>query len=65
MKLIRIAQKVNTTLVDIATGRFLYAGRSTGDDAAQAIQKQTELEKEAFDHIEKSLTNIMNNQRNS
>lgn len=62
MKPIRIAQKVNTALVDIATGRFLYAGRSTGDDAAKAIQKQAELEKDAFARIEKSLTNILNNQ---
>ena len=65
MKPIRRAQKVNTTLMDIVTGRFLYAGRSTGDNAAQAIEKQTELEKDAFERIEKSLTNIMNNQRDT
>ena len=63
MKPIRAAKKLNTTLMDIATGRFLYTGRSHGDNAAKEIKKQTEFQKDAFDRIEKSLTNILSRQR--
>ena len=55
----RIGQNVNTALIDLATGRFLFRHNSSSDDAARLLDKHL-AEDRATRHRDAAVTRRFN-----